>query len=168
MTMQIQNLINRVQEAGASLSVNGDKLRVATTATLPDELIAELREAKPALLKHLTAWDAEDWTAFIEERIAIAIHDGGLDEAAARRQAYDCAIVERLFQHPPPPGGPESCAHCRQPLGRAGEDGVPFLAGDNGHTWLHHGCWDSWMAQQREQAALALAGFGIEKEKDDD
>ena len=161
MTMQLHDLINRVQEAGASLSVNGDKLRVATTATLSDELIAELRAAKPALLKHLSEWDAEDWTAFIEERIAIAVHDGGLDETAARCQAYNCAITEWLCLNPPAPSGPDSCAHCQHPLGQAGEDGVPFLAAGKGHTWLHHNCWDDWMSAQRAAAAAALAEFGI-------
>ena len=53
MTAPLQNLLERVQDAGAKLSVNGDKLRVETIAPMPPELVEELRQAKPALLQHL-------------------------------------------------------------------------------------------------------------------
>ena len=52
MTAPLQNLLERVQDAGAKLSVNGDKLRVETTAPMPPDLVEELRQAKPALLQH--------------------------------------------------------------------------------------------------------------------
>ena len=53
MTSHLQHLLDRVHEAGASLSVNGDKLRVATTAPMAPELVDELRAAKPQILNHL-------------------------------------------------------------------------------------------------------------------
>ncbi len=52
MTAHLQKLLERVQDAGAKLSVNGDKLRVETAAPMPPELVDELRQAKPALLQH--------------------------------------------------------------------------------------------------------------------
>ena len=109
MTAPLQNLLDRVQDAGAKLSVNGDKLRVETTAPMPPELVEELRQAKPALLRHLNRWDATDWLTFREERAAIMQFDAGLPDAESR--AFECCISEWLIRNPPPPSGPGACLH---------------------------------------------------------
>ena len=88
--------------------------------------------------------DAEDWTAHFDERAGIAEHDGGLSRADAERQAFESCIMDWLWQHPPPASGPEQCAHCGEPLGEPGRDGLPFLTGDGGHVWLHSGCHGDW------------------------
>ena len=53
------------------------------------------------------------------------------------------------------------CAHCGQPLGELGRDGLPFLTGDGGHTWLHSGCHGDWTARRRAEAVAALAILGL-------
>ena len=85
MMANLHDLLERVQEAGANLSVNGDKLRVRTTAPLPDELVNQLRQAKPQLLEYLrcNTWDAEDWQTLFQERITITEHDGDLSPEEA-------------------------------------------------------------------------------------
>ncbi len=54
------------------------------------------------------------------------------------------------------------CAHCGQPLGELGRDGLPFLTGDGGHTWLHSGCQFDWTARCRAEAAAALAILSLQ------
>ena len=119
MTVPLHDLLDRVHQAGASVSANGDKLRVETTAPLSDELVSELREAKPALLQHLRGdgWDATNWWALHQERISIAEHDGGLSGIEAERQAFEDCIAFWLHRNPPPASGPETCTQCLQPLG---------------------------------------------------
>ena len=102
--------------------------------------------------------DAKDLQTFFDERAAIAEYDGGLLRADAERQAFECCVMEWLWQHPPPASGPERCAHCVEPLG---EDGLPFLTGDGGHVWLHSGCHGDWTARRRAEAVAALAGLGL-------
>ena len=53
MTEHLQILVDRVQEAGGRLLLNGDKLRVEAPAPLPDELVDQLRAAKPELIDML-------------------------------------------------------------------------------------------------------------------
>ncbi len=108
-----------------------------------------------------STWDAEDWRAFFEERAGIAEHDGGLYRTDAERQAYECCVMEWLWQHPPTTSGPERCAHCGGPMGEPGRDGLPFLTGDGGHAWLHSGCHGDWTAQRRAEAVAVLAGHGL-------
>ncbi len=107
------------------------------------------------------AWDAEDWRAFFDERAGIAEHDGGLPRANAEQQAFACCVVELLWRNPPPASGPERCAHCSEPIGEIGRDGLPFLTGDGGHTWLHSGCHGGWTGQRRAEAVAALAKLGL-------
>ena len=106
-------------------------------------------------------WDAEDWHAFLDERAGIAEHDGGLKRADAERQAFECCISEWHWRNPPLASGPERCAHCSKPLAGPGRDGLPFLTGDGGHTWLHSGCHGDWMDQRRAEAVTALEGLGL-------
>ena len=164
MTAHLHELLDRIQAAGVNLSINGTKLHVRTKTPMPDDLVEELRQAKPALLEHLRGdgWDAEDWQTLFQERIAIAEHDGGLAPKEAERQAANDCIEFWLHQNPPLPSGPERCAHCRNAISRVGEDGIPVLTRD-GHTWVHHQCWESWVAQRRAEAETALAVFEITK-----
>ncbi len=106
-------------------------------------------------------WDTEDWRAFFDERAGIAEHDGGLSRDDAERQAFECCVMEWRCQHPPPASGPERCAHCGEPIGEPGRDGLPFLTGAGGHTWLHSGCHGDWTARRRAEAVAALAILGL-------
>ncbi len=105
-----------------------------------------------------STWDAEDWQAHFDERAGIAERDGGLERADAEQQAYECCISEWHWRNPPPASGPERCAHCGKPLGL---DGLPYLTGNGGHTWVHSGCHVDWMDQRRAEAVTALEGLGL-------
>ena len=106
-------------------------------------------------------WDAQDWQAHFDERAGIAEHDGGLARTDAEHRAYECCVVEWLWRNPPPASGPERCAHCGKPLGEPGRDGLPYLTGDGGHTWLHSSCLGDWTAKRRAEAVAALAGHEL-------
>ena len=160
MTGHLNQLLDKVAEAGASLSIHGDKLRVKTTAPMAADLVDELRQAKPDLLRHLRGdgWDVDDWWVFREERIAIAMHDGEMPEPDTQRQVRDECITHWLHRNPPKPTDPDVCVGCGHPIGTPGNDGVPFLAGEHGHVWIHHRCHRPWMARRREEAEAALIG----------
>ena len=164
MTSRAHRLLERVAAAGGSVALDGDNLELSAPAPLPDELISELRAAKPDLLDHLRggAWDSTDWCALYGERAAIMEHDGGLPREEAERRAHEETVLHWLHRHPPEPTNPEHCAHCNQPTGEAGNGAVPFLAGERGHCWLHHRCWEPWTQARREEA---LAALEILKEK---
>ncbi len=81
---------------------------------------------------------AADWLAFFEERAAIAQHDGGLSRTDAERRAYECCVVRWLNSHPPLRPHADVCSGCGGRLGRIGIDGVPVLAGNGEHMWVHH------------------------------
>ncbi len=110
-------------------------------------------------------WDTEDWQAYFDERAGIAEHDGGLVRADAEQRAFECCKMEWLWQNPPPASGPERCAHCGEPIGEPGRDGLPFLTGAGGHTWLHSGCHSDWTTQRRAEAVAALAILGLRPPK---
>ncbi len=132
------------------------------TACPSSRATAAIRRHKAGIVALLTTaegdWTAEDWRVFFDERASIAEHDGARARADAEQQAFECCVMEWLWQHPPPASGPERCAHCGEPLG---EDGLPFLTGDGGHVWLHSGCHGDWTARRRAEAVAALDGFGI-------
>ena len=156
------DIIVQVRAAGGRIMIIEDRLKVRAPLPLSDKLVAELRLHKAEVMAFLqdrkAAWTPEDWRAFFDERAGIAEHDGGLSRDDAERQAFECCVMEWLWRNPPPATGPEQCAHCGQPLG---EDGLPFLTGDGGHTWLHSGCHGDWAAQRRAEAVAALAIHGL-------
>ncbi len=130
-------------------------------------MLETLRRHKAGIVALLTAtasdWTAEDWRAHFDERAGIAEHDGGLTRATAEQQAFECCVIEWLWRNPPPVSGHDRCAHCGQPLGEPGRDGLPYLTGNGGHVWLHSGCHGDWTGQRRVEAAAALAILGLPK-----
>ena len=106
-------------------------------------------------------WDTEDWQAFFDERAGMFEHDGELDRPEAERQALEATIIHWMNLNPPPNLDDDHCAQCGKPVGRIGNDSVPFLAGGDGHVWLHHGCHAAWMASRRREATEAINAMGI-------
>ncbi len=159
------DIIARVRAAGGRVMIIEDRVKVRAPLPLPDKLVAELRLHKAEVMAFLqdrkAAWTPEVWQAYFDERAGIAEDGGGLSRDDAERQAFECCVMEWLWQHPPPASGPAWCAHCGKPLGEPGRDGLPFLTGDGGHTWLHSGCHGDWTAQRRAHAAAALAIHGF-------
>lgn len=82
-------------------------------------------------------------------------------EVEAVETEYAARITRWLATNPPSPSGPDNCGHCRQPLGEAGRDGVPHLAGEAGHIWLHHSCWNAFQRRRRLDAERALQAMGV-------
>ncbi len=155
------DIIAQVRAAGGRVIIIEDRLKVRAPLPLPDKLVAELRLHKAEVLAFLQdrkpVWTPEDWRAYFDERAGISEHDGGLSRTDAEQRAFECCVVEWQWRNPPLATGPVRCAHCSQPLGEIGQDGLPFLTGDGGYVWLHNGCHGDWTAQRRTEAVAALA-----------
>jgi len=111
--------------------------------------------------KRAAEWDSEDWRAFFDERAGIGEYDGELDRPEAERQAFEATITQWMNLSPPPSLDDDHCAQCGTPVGRIGNDAVPFLAGGGGHAWLHHGCHAAWMTRRKRDATEAINAMGI-------
>ena len=69
MNSRAGDLIAEVHKAGGTICRDGDVIDLRAPAPLPADLVARIREAKPALLAILA--EAIDWRDFYEERAAI-------------------------------------------------------------------------------------------------
>ncbi len=164
--MTAATIIQRIRAAGGAISLADDRLKLSIPKSLSDELMPEIRAGKDAIQRALrneasVPWDATDYRTFFVERAAIAEFDGGLSRDDAEAQAREDVIDEWLDRHRPTPSGSRHCAGCGGEIPRPGEDGVPHHAGDAGAVWLHHECWEPWMARRREEARRALAELGV-------
>ncbi len=163
--MSAVEALRLAQASGVHLGVDGDDLILDADLEPPVEVVEAIRQNKAEIVALLTTpgsdWSAEDWRAYFDERVGTAEHDGGLSRADAEQRAYECCVVEMLWQNPPSASGPERCAHCSELLGEPGRDGLPYLTGDGGHTWVHSGCHGDWTAQRRSEAVAALAFLGL-------
>ncbi len=153
-----ERAVAQVAQRQEEWATEGDSQKTAENREFLEPVAQVAQVAQKNDTPEIAEWDAGDWQAYFDERAAIAEYDGGLLRADAERQAFECCVMEWLWRNPPPATGPEQCAHCGQPLG---EDGLPFLTGDGGHTWLHSGCHGDWAAQRRAEAVAALAIHGL-------
>lgn len=108
-----------------------------------------------------TGWHARDWRAFFDERAGIAEYDGELSRAEAEREAFKHTVAEYLARNPPEPSSPEACVHCDLLIEEVGRDGIPVLAGEAGHVWLHHDCHRPWRSKRSHHASQALTRMGV-------
>jgi hypothetical protein len=165
--MNAAEVLVDLQAKGVALAPDGDRLRWrAPKGAMTPELLARVREAKPALLALLSRpvpasdGDRTDWREWFEERAAVIEHDGQAPRPEAEARAFECAVVEWLNRNPAP-SSPGWCAGCGNPES-AGAVVVPFGGDGSRHAWLHPGCWPTWYARRCHQAALALRTLGIE------
>lgn len=158
-----QQLVQDVHSAGGTVVAAGGKLKLSAPAPLPDSLIEKIRQHKAEVIGLLAGsqWVTDDWRQFYEERAAVLEYDGELDRAEAERQAFEATIIHWMNLTPPQNLDNDHCAQCGNPVGRIGNDAVPFLTGGGGHVWLHHGCHPAWMARRRREATDALNAMGI-------
>ncbi len=163
--MSAVEVIRLAEESGVHLCVAGADLTLDADREPAPWVLEAIRRHKAGIVALLTAtasdWTAEDWRAHFDERAGVAEHDGGLPRADAEQQAFARCVVEWQWRNPPPASGPERCAHCGQPLGEPGGDGLPYLTGDGGHVWLHSDCHGDWTGQRRAEAVAALAILGL-------
>lgn len=114
---------------------------------------------KAEVRRDQTAWDAEEWRGYFDEKAAIAEHDGGQSRTDAEALALAVCIAKWMNEHAPPPTRPENgCVHCHKPMPEF--DALPFLT-RGGHCWLHSSCHKPWIARLQAGATAALAAIGI-------
>ena len=175
----IDDLLAAVQAAGATIRRDGNFLDIEASAPLPEDLLARIKEAKPALMSILTEvgippdststrqrptagtadpWNAKDYRARFEELAAAAEHDGGLTRAKAEARAYESVLTHWWNNNLTASNPDDGCAWCGKPETPYAVI-VPFGIGP--HVWLHHACWGAWCASRRVEAATALAAIGI-------
>ncbi len=164
--MSAAETICMAEASGIRLGVEGADLILDADLEPPVDVVNAIRRHKAEIIELLAPpgdrWTVEDWRALFDERAGIAEFDGGQTRAGAERRAFESCVIEWLWRHPPSASEPERCAHCGQPLGEPGRNGVPFLTGDGGHVWLHDGCHGDWTAQRRAEAVAALAILGLQ------
>lgn len=105
-----------------------------------------------------TAWDAEDWRTYFNERAGIAEFDGGLSRQQTEVRAYECCLSHWQNMVPPIVADGEGCPICSRPLGK---EAVPVLRGDGGHLWMHSGCVEHFNIRRRVEARRELEKLGI-------
>ena len=156
-------VLNRAKDHGLEIESKGDRLRLRAAQPPPAELLTELAKHKPAIISLLQTagecWSADDYRLLYEERAAIAEIDGQLTRHEAGNIAFDSCVVAWLHRHAVG-SDPGRCAWCEKP-DREGHTIVPFLAEDNGHTWLHPECRRDWFQQRRQMAVRALGAMGL-------
>jgi hypothetical protein len=184
MSATILRIIERTEGLGGTIGLDGNDLALSAPAPLPENLISEIRKHKPEIVLLLRDGaletrsqqffdmpdkpfgtpqndDQQDWQEWFEERAATLEYSGELDRFEADRQALEATIIHWMNLTPPSNLNEDRCAQCGDPIGRIGNDAVPFLTGGGGHAWLHHGCHTAWMARRRREAIKALCTVGI-------
>ena len=94
-------LIGDLSRLGVTFSIEGGRLILDGPDTaLPDAVIERVRAHKAeilGLLKHeSSAWAAEDWRAFFNEKAGIAEFDGGLTRTVAEDTALEACLEAGL------------------------------------------------------------------------
>jgi hypothetical protein len=184
MSAAILRIIERTEELGGTIGLDGNDLALSAPAPLPENLISEIKKHKSEIVLLLRDGvlgsrsqqffdmsdklfctpqndDLQDWQEWFEERAATLEYCGELDRFESERQALEATIIHWMNRTPPPNLNGDQCAQCGDLVGRIGNDAVPFLTGGGGHAWLHHGCHSAWLARRRREAIKALCTVGI-------
>ncbi len=107
--MNAQAVIERVIEAGGSLSLNGDKIHVSAPSPLPADILSELRSRKPEVITLLseagmlvpddTTPSSDSIRARFEQCVSTAESEHGLSKVDAALKAWDqdkiCVLCHR-------------------------------------------------------------------------
>jgi hypothetical protein len=158
--MTPEALLAEVAEAGGRIEVHGDRLRLTAPKPLPPDLIARIRDAKPALLAALDG--PTDWRTRYREATA---HWGALHppvEAAGLAWGELLARWHRLHGERTPEW---QCAGCGAPIG-----GLPALdLADGNRAHIDNvncviRCGERW----RGAATRALTAMGLQAPADED
>jgi hypothetical protein len=122
----VTDLISAVHAAGGTIRRDGDMIELSAPAPLSADLVARIREAKPALLAALA--DPSDWRARHREALA---HWGALhpaDEAARLAWGELQNRWHRLHGEQVPEW---QCAGCGEPIG--GPPALDLADGNRAH-----------------------------------
>ena len=113
--MSASEALRVARENGVHLGVAGTDLILDADQEPPAEVLDAIRRYKSGIIALLATanddWRAEDWQAFFDERAGVAEFDGGLCQAEAEAQAFECCIVEWLNRNQQT-SEPGQCAWC--------------------------------------------------------
>jgi hypothetical protein len=155
--------LRAAREAGVQVEVGGDGLKLTAATRPPQDVVDDLKRHKAEVMALLrreqSAWTAEDWRAYFDERAGIAEYDGGLSRKEAEALAFEGCVAEWLDQHPVR-SSPDWCLVCGRPE-EMGQALLPVGVEPGGPAWLHAGCWERWYTGRRERAVVALETVGI-------
>ena len=90
--MSTAALVRRAVDAGVVLQVREERLLLSSDSPPNDDLLHQLRSAKPevvAYLRGLACWDDDDWNALYDERAGIVEFDSGLPRVEAEARAAE-------------------------------------------------------------------------------
>ncbi len=168
--MSAVEALKAARAAGVFVQLDQDDL-VLQAPTQPPEIILDgltrYKSGIVAILRSDTSdWSPADWHEFFRERIVIMECEGKCSREEAKRQALERCITTWLNANPPCGVNDKFCAACGEPVGRIGEDSIPFLAGKETHAWVHHTCVDRWWFKRRGIAVAALAQMGVREGTD--
>lgn len=163
--MSAASALRAAREVGLTVAVDGDDLALTCATRPPAAVLDLLGRYKAEVIATLTqsvvvtAWQAEDWQAYFDERAGILEYEAGLPRPEAEARAFEDCVAEWLVRHhPTSPLG--RCPHCGSPR-RDGDALLPFGTTTPSHAWLHRACWSAWRTEREETAVAALARFGI-------
>lgn len=101
--MNAVEILHDLRDQGFRFQVTGERLRVAPSQKLTDDVRAVIRAHRSEILEALTT-DAEDIDAdareYLDERAAIAEYDGGLSREQAERQHIRPVFEFQLAERP--------------------------------------------------------------------
>jgi hypothetical protein len=90
--MTADALIRNAVAAGVVPRVKEEGLILSAAAKPDEDLLEQLRIAKPLIVEYLRGlalWDEDDWNALYDERAGIMEFDGGLSRAEAEARARE-------------------------------------------------------------------------------
>ena len=102
-------LIERCRKLGATLTPLNDRIRVEAPQPLPDDLVAELKEAKPEILAELQRQQEsrlKPGTELLEQWRAVAIPEWrkilreAREDGNARREEYARWMLREILKDP--------------------------------------------------------------------
>jgi len=130
------------------------------TAPPPEAILNLLSRHKPAIVAMLcSAWSAEDWQAYHDERAGILEYDGEWPRSEAEQLAFEACVTRWLDEHPAPSQA-GICAWRAQPR-IINSPVVPFGTEPGSLTHLHRECWSPWFVRRKAEATATLEALGV-------
>jgi hypothetical protein len=156
--MSAAEVLRAAHAAGVKVEVDGDDLVLEALDQPTSEILELLSRDKASIVALLRlrgdSWTAEEWRAYFDDRVAIAVR-----RADAEARAFDCCVGE-WSNRQPIRSSPDCCCWCGGKE-REGNVLLPFGMESAGHAWLHNACWRPWYQGRKAEAAAALAAIGI-------
>lgn len=162
-----QEALALARRHNVTITVRCARLRLRAPTAPPLEVVEKLKEAKPAIIRLLAhprpeperaGWDATNWRAFFDERVAIREFGGHRSRAEAERLAWGetLAAWHNAHGHPPPRAW---CAGCGKPLSSGAV--MDIWDGARVHDVPGYGCLIAYGKRWRGAATAGLAALGL-------